>query len=389
MISNVVLRWLTAGESHGPQLTVIVEGLPAGLRLTAEDLRRDLRRRQGGHGRGGRQQIEVDEARIVGGVRGGLTLGSPVALVLENRDHANWTEQMSPAPEGFAPRPVTRLRPGHADLAGVLKYGHDDVRNVLERSSARETAARVAVGGISRKLLGGFGVRVLSFSQSVGTVDLGYDGVDPDTVSDEAIESSPVRCPVPDVSDRMVAEIDAAGARGDTLGGTFRVIATGLPPGLGSYVHWDRKLDARLAMAILSINAVKGVEFGAGFEGAARPGSAFHDEIDYREGRFRHLSNRAGGLTGGVTNGEPLDLRVALKPISTMKTPMRSVDLATHERVDAHYERSDVCVVAAAGVVGEAMVAVTLADAFLEKFGGDSVPETERNLRGYLASIGL
>jgi chorismate synthase len=383
-----VLRWLTAGESHGPQLTVVVEGLPAGLGLTAADLRRDLRRRQGGHGRGGRQQIEVDEARIVGGVRGGLTLGSPLALVLENRDHANWTEQMTPAPEGFAPMPVTRLRPGHADLAGVLKYGHDDVRNVLERSSARETAARVAVGGVARQLLVRFGVRVFSFVQSVGSVDVGYDGVDPDHVTDDEIESSPVRCPVPDASARMVAEIDAAGERGDTLGGTVRVIATGLPPGLGSYVHWDRKLDARLAMAILSINAVKGVEFGAGFEGAARPGSAFHDEIDFSEGRFRHLSNRAGGLTGGVTNGEPLDLRVALKPISTMKKPMRSVDLASKERVDAHYERSDVCVVPAAGVVGEAMVAVTLADAFLEKFGGDSVAETERNVRGYLESIG-
>ena len=383
-----MLRWLTAGESHGPQLTVVIEGLPAGLEVTAEDLRRDLRRRQGGHGRGGRQQIEVDEGRIVGGVRGGRTLGSPVALVLENRDHANWTEQMTPAPEGFAPRPVTRLRPGHADLAGVLKYGHDDVRNVLERSSARETAARVAAGALARKLLGRFGVRVFSFVQSIGPVDVGYDAIDPERVTDDEIEASPVRCPVAEASDRMVAEIDAAGARGDTLGGTFRVIATGLVPGLGSYVHWDRKLDARLAAAILSINAVKGVEFGAGFEGSSRPGSAFHDEIDFSEGRFRHLSNRAGGLTGGVTNGEPLDLRAALKPISTMKKPMRSVDLATRERVEAHYERSDVCVAPAAGVVGEAMVALTLADAYLEKFGGDSVPEIERNVRGYLASIG-
>jgi chorismate synthase len=383
-----VLRWLTAGESHGPQLTLVVEGLPAGLELTAADLRRDLGRRQGGHGRGARQQIETDLGRIVGGVRGGRTLGSPVAIVLENRDHANWTAEMTPAPEGFAPKPVTRLRPGHADLAGVLKYGHDDVRNVLERSSARETAARVAAGAMARKLLATFGVRVFSFVQSVGDVQLGWDEVDPDRVTDEEIEASPVRCPVPEASARMVAAIDAAGERGDTLGGTFRVVATGLPPGLGSYVHWDRKLDARLAMAVLSINAVKGVEFGAGFEGAMRPGSAFHDEIDYSEGRFRHLTNRAGGLTGGVTNGEPVDLRAALKPISTMKTPLRSVDLATRERVDAHYERSDVCVAAAAGVVGEAMVAVTLADAFLEKFGGDSISEMERNVRGYLASIG-
>jgi len=228
---------------------------------------------------------------------------------------------------------------------------------------------------------------VFSFSQSVGTVDLGYDGVDPDQVTDEQIESSPVRCPVPEVGERMVAEIDAAGDRGDTLGGTFRVIATGLPPGLGSYVHWDRKLDARLAMAILSINAVKGVEFGAGFEGAARPGSAFHDEIDYSEGRFRHLSNRAGGLTGGVTNGEPLDLRVALKPISTMKTPMRSVDLATRERVDAHYERSDVCVVPAAGVVAEAMLAFVLADALVEKFGCDTADDLVAAVERYRARL--
>ena len=382
-----MLRWLTAGESHGPQLTVIIEGLPAGLELTTEDLRRDLRRRQGGHGRGGRQQIEVDEARLVGGVRGGLTLGSPVALVLENRDHANWTEQMTPAPEGFAPKPVTRLRPGHADLAGALKYGHTDIRNILERSSARETAARVAAGGVARKLLGRFGVRVLSFVQSIGPVDIGYDTVDPEAVDEEQIEASPVRCPDPAASARMVEAIDEAGARGDTLGGSFRVVATGLPPGLGSYVHWDRKLDARLAMAILSINAVKGVEFGAGFEGSGRPGSDFHDQIDFDGGRFRHMTNRAGGLTGGMTNGEPLDLRAALKPISTMKKPMQSVDLASKARVEAHYERSDVCVVPAAGVIGEAMVALTLAEDFLEKFGGDSIGEIDRNLRGYLESI--
>ena len=383
-----MFRWLTAGESHGPQLTVIIEGLPAGLEVSSEDLRRDLRRRQGGHGRGGRQQIEVDEARLVGGVRGGVTIGSPVALVLQNRDHANWTEQMTPDREGFAPKPVTRLRPGHADLAGALKYGHTDIRNILERSSARETAARVAAGGVARRLLDRFGVRILSFVQAIGPVDIGYETVDPEEVTDEEIESSPVRCPDPASSARMVAAIDEAGARGDTLGGSFRVIATGLPPGLGSYVHWDRKLDARLAMAILSINAVKGVEFGAGFEGSGRPGSDFHDEIDFAGGRFRHLTNRAGGLTGGMTNGEPLDLRAALKPISTMKKPMQSVDLASKERVEAHYERSDVCVVPAAGVIGEAMVALTLAEAFLEKFGGDSIAEIERNLRGYLESIG-
>jgi chorismate synthase len=382
-----VLRWFTAGESHGPQLTVIIEGLPAGLDLSSEDLRPDLRRRQGGHGRGGRQQIEVDQARIVGGVRGGRTLGSPLALVLDNRDHANWTAEMTPEREGFAPRPVTRLRPGHADLAGALKYGHDDVRNVLERSSARETASRVAAGAVARKLLDRFGTTVFSFTQSIGHVDLGYEAVDPQELTEERIESSAVRCPDPEASLRMVTEIDAAAGRGDTLGGTFRVVAVGVPPGLGSYVHWDRKLDARLAFAVMSINAVKGVELGAGFAGSARPGSDFHDEIDFEGGRFRHLTNRAGGLTGGVTNGEPIDVRAAIKPISTMKKPMRSVDLATRERVEAHYERSDVCVVPAAGVIGEAMVCLVLAEAFLEKFGGDSIPEIDRNLQGYLASI--
>ncbi len=382
-----MFRWLTAGESHGPQLTVILEGVPAGLELEAADLRPDLRRRQGGHGRGGRQQIEVDQARIAGGVRGGVTLGSPLALVIENRDHANWLAEMAVGKEGFAPKPVTRLRPGHADLAGALKYGHADVRNVLERSSARETTSRVAAGGVARKLLQRFGVEVLSFTQSIGEVDLGYEGVDAGSVRAEDVEDTPVRCPDPAASARMVAAIDAAAERGDTLGGTFRVVARGLPPGLGSYVHWDRKLDGLLAQAVLSINAVKGVEFGAGFEGSARPGSEFHDQIDFSAGRFAHLSNRAGGLTGGVTNGEPIDLRAAIKPISTMKKPMQSVDLATKEKVQAHYERSDVCIVPAAGVIGEAMVLLVLCQVFLEKFGGDSVAEVERNYRGFLESI--
>jgi chorismate synthase len=383
-----VLRWLTAGESHGPQLTVIIEGLPAGLEISEDDLRRDLARRQGGHGRGGRQKIETDVARFASGVRGGFTVGSPVTLVLENKDHANWTAQMTAHREGFEPKPVTRLRPGHADLAGALKYGHEDIRNVLERSSARETATRVAAGGVARKLLGNFGVEILSFTQSIGTVDIGIEGCDTDTVTTDEIEASPVRCPDPDASRRMVAEIDEVGELGDTLGGTFRVVARGLPPGLGSYVHWDRKLDGRLAQAILSINAVKGVEFGAGFVGVSYRGSRFHDEIEHEGGRFRHLTNRAGGLTGGMTNGEPVDMRVAIKPISTMKKPMQSADLRTGEKVEAHYERSDVCVVPAAGVIGEAVVALTLADAFLEKFGGDSMTELARNHRGYLESIG-
>src|SRR5581483_4728751 len=342
---------------------------------------------QAGHGRGGRQKIETDVARIVSGVRGGYTIGSPITLVLVNKDHENWTAEMTAAKEGFAPKPVTRLRPGHADLAGALKYGHTDIRNVLERSSARETATRVAAGGLARKFLGAFGVEILSFTQSIGAVDIGFDGVNADTVSEQDIEASPVRCPDPDSSRRMVADIDAAGEAGDTLGGTFRVIARGVPVGLGSYVHWDRKLDGRLAQAILSINAIKAVEFGPGFEGVSRPGSQFHDKIEFSEGEFRHLSNRAGGVTGGMTNGEPIDLRVAIKPISTMKNPLPSVDLNTHEKVQAHYERSDVCVVPAAGVIGEAMVALTLADAFLEKFGGDSMNEIERNYRGYMESL--
>src|SRR3979490_2608036 len=304
-----MLRWLTAGESHGPQLTVILEGLPAGLEISEEDLRRDLARRQGGHGRGGRQQIETDVAHIVSGVRGGVTIGSPVTLVLENKDHVNWTAQMGAAKEGYAPKPVTRLRPGHADLAGALKYGHTDIRNVLERSSARETATRVAAGGVARKLLSVFGIEILSFTQSIGTVDIGYDGCNPETVTTEQIEESPVRCPNPDASAQMVTEIDHVADLGDTIGGTFRVIARGVPPGLGSYVSWDRKLDGRIAQAILSINAIKGVEFGAGFQGAARHGSDFHDQIEYEGGRFRHLATRAGGFTGGVTKAGTTALR--------------------------------------------------------------------------------
>jgi chorismate synthase len=382
-----MFRWLTAGESHGPQLTVIIDGVPAGLELSVEDLRTDLRRRQGGHGRGGRQKIETDEALIMSGVRGGLTIGSPITLVIQNRDHQNWLSQMTAQREGYEPKPVTRLRPGHADLAGTLKYNHSDVRNVLERASARETSSRVAAGGVAKKLLGHFGIRIFSFTQSIGDVDLGYASVDPRELTIEEIEASPVRCPSPELSQRMVEAIDAAGERGDTLGGTFRVIGTGLPIGLGSHVHWDRKLDGRLAQAILSINAVKGVEFGAGFEGASRPGSEAHDQIDFADNAFTHLSNRAGGLTGGTTNGEPIDLRAAIKPISTMKKPMQSIDLVSKEHVEAHYERSDVCVVPAAGVIGEAVVALVLAEAFLEKFGGDSIAELERNVAGYLAQL--
>lgn len=382
-----MFRWLTAGESHGPQHTVILDGVPAGLELSAADLRRDLARRQGGYGRGDRQKIEVDQAEIVAGVRGGLTLGSPIALVVENRDHANWVAQMTPAREGFEPRPVTRLRPGHADLAGTLKYGHRDVRNVLERSSARESTARVAAGGVARALLLRFGIRIVSFVQSIGPIDIGHDAVDVASLSEEEVAASAVRCPDAGATQRMIELIDRAREAGNTLGGTFRVVASGCPPGLGTFTQWDRKLDARLAAAVMSINAVKGVEVGIGFEGVAREGKQFHDQIDWRDGGFRHLSNNAGGLTGGMTNGEPVDIRAAIKPISTMREPLPSVDLVTRERVQAHYERSDVCVVHAAGVIGEAMVALVLAEAFLEKFGGDSIAEIDRNLRGYLDQI--
>ena len=382
-----MFRWLTAGESHGPQLTVVIDGVPAGLELSVEDLRADLRRRQGGHGRGGRQKIETDDALIMSGVRGGLTIGSPITLVIQNRDHQNWLAQMTAEREKFEPKPVTRLRPGHADLAGTLKYNHSDVRNVLERASARETSSRVAAGGVAKKLLRRFGIEIFSFTQSIGEVELAYDAIDPRSLTVQEIESSPVRCPSPELSGKMVEAIDAAGERGDTLGGTFRVIATGCPIGLGSHVHWDRKLDGRLAQAMLSINAVKGVEFGAGFEGTRHPGSEAHDQIEFTGTAFTHLSNRAGGLTGGTTNGEPIDLRAAIKPISTMKKPMQSIDLVSKERVEAHYERSDVCVVPAAGVIGEAVVALVLAEAFLEKFGGDSMAELERNVAGYLSQL--
>lgn len=382
-----MFRWLTAGESHGPQLTVIIDGVPAGLELTAEDLRPDLRRRQGGHGRGGRQKIEVDDALIMSGVRGGQTIGSPITLVVRNRDYENWLAQMTAEREGFQPKAVTRLRPGHADLAGTLKYNHSDVRNVLERASARETTSRVAAGGVAKKLLARFGIQVFSFTQSIGDIDVGYETVDPRAVTVKEIEASPVRCPDPELTRKMMEAIDAAAERGDTLGGTFRVIATGCPIGLGSHVHWDRKLDGRLAQAILSINAVKGVEFGAGFEGSRHPGSEAHDQIDYSGTSFTHRSNRAGGLTGGTTNGEPIDMRAAIKPISTMKKPMQSIDLVSKETVEAHYERSDICIVPAAGVIGEAVTALVLAEAFLEKFGGDSIAELERNVSGYRAQL--
>jgi chorismate synthase len=396
------LRFLTAGESHGQALGVIVEGVPAGLALTADALAIDLGRRQRGYGRGARQAIEQDRAEIVSGVRHGLTLGSPILLQVANRDWENWTGvmQVEPLTDAAAGEllaaaedgnkratPVTRVRPGHADLAGALKYGFNDVRNVLERASARETAARVAAGGVARVFLAEFGIDVWSFTAEVGGV-----AVDPARASrsrDEA-DGSPLRCPDPAAEARMIARIDEARSNGDTVGGVFEVVAHGLPIGLGSYVHWDRRLDAALAAAVMSINIVKGVEFGLGFEQTRRFGSAVHDVIEGRGegGRWIHRSNNAGGLTGGITNGEPLVVRGAVKPISTLARPLPSADLITGETVDkAHYERSDISVVPAAGVVGEAMVMLTLADFVLDKFGGDSVAETRDNLEHYRQRI--
>src|SRR3954447_24861764 len=394
------LRWLTAGESHGRSLGVIVEGVPAGLPLSSEQLGIDLARRQRGYGRGARQTIEHDAAEIVSGVRHGVTLGSPILLLVENRDWENWTRVMQV--EGLTDEdaaeladvaadgnkratPVTRVRPGHADLAGALKYGFNDVRNVLERASARETAARVAAGGIARAYLRAFGIEVWSFAAEVGGVAL-----DPSkaTRSREDADASPLRCPDPEAEAAMIARIDEARSSGDTVGGVFEVVVHGLPIGLGSYVQWDRRLDAALAAAVMSINIVKGVEFGLGFEQTRRFGSQVHDVIEGRgeAGRWIHRTNNAGGLTGGVTNGEPIVVRGAVKPISTLARPLPTADLVTGEAVEkAHYERSDICVVPAAGVIGEAMVMLTLARFVLEKTGGDTVGDVRAALAHYRA----
>lgn len=382
------LRFLTAGESHGRALVALLEGIPAGLELTEDYIARDLRRRQAGYGRSRRQQIEEDRAQIVAGVRHGLTLGSPIALLIENRVWDDWREVMQVKPYAGDPKKVTRLRPGHADLAGSMKYGFDDVRNVLERASARETAARVAVGAVCRRFLEEFGIAVHSHTTSIGEVFARPNG-EPDWV---AVDDSPVRCGDPDAAERMMRAIDAAQEAGDTLGGVFEVWAAGIPIGLGSHVQWDRKLDGQLAQAVMSIHAVKGVEIGPGFAVAASPGSLAHDVIlpaaQWGDRPWRRATNRAGGLEGGMTNGEPIIVRGALKPISTLSNPLPSADLHTAEEIQAHYERSDVCTVPAAGVIGEAMVAIVLARAMLEKFGGDSLAETKRNYAAYQQSVG-
>jgi chorismate synthase len=391
-----MVRFLTAGESHGRALIVILEGIPAGLPIDTDAIALELRRRQGGYGRGRRMQIESDRAEILSGVRGGETIGGPIAMMIENRDWPNWERTMhaeADVPDdarGANRAPVTRPRPGHADLAGIAKYGRGDIRDILERASARETAARVAAGGIARQLLARAGVRMTSHVWAIGEARLPEGSAVPFERAAALPIDSPLRCVDPQVEGRMIQEIDKAREGGDTRGGAFEVIARGVPMGLGSYIQWDRKLDGRLAQALMSIPAIKAVGVGIGPEAAYRPGSRVHDEIVPASERIPPLgrpTNNAGGLEGGVTNGEDLRVSAWMKPISTLMKPLRSVDLSTMTESAAAIERSDVCAVPAAAVVGEAMVALVLADALVDKFGGDSVAELERALSAWTASI--
>ncbi|WP_285590610.1 chorismate synthase [Actinomycetospora sp. NBRC 106378] len=390
-----MLRWLTAGESHGPALMAVLEGMVAGVSVSSKEISAELARRRLGYGRGARMSFEADELEILGGVRHGSTQGGPVALRIGNTEWPKWETVMAPDPvdpallEGRARNaPLTRPRPGHADLAGMTKYGFDESRPVLERASARETAAKVALGAVAKAFLAqALGVEVLSHVISLGTADATPDVI-PQPGDGERIDASPTRAVDEASTARMVAEVDAAKEDGDTLGGVVEVVVHGLPVGLGSYVQADRRLDARLAAALMGIQAMKGVEIGDGFATARRRGSAAHDEIDAAgDGGIDRASNRAGGIEGGMTNGEPLRARVAMKPISTVPRALRTVDLATGEAATAHHQRSDVCAVPAAGVVAEALVALVLADAALEKFGGDSLTETARNAAAYRAGI--
>jgi len=383
-----MLRFLTAGESHGRALVVILEGLPAGLPIDADAITRDLRRRQGGYGRGRRMAIESDRAEIMSGVRAGQTLGGPLAMVIENRDWPNWqytmraTEEAPPDAGGARRAPVTRPRPGHADLAGGAKYERDDLRDILERASARETAARVAAGAVARQLLAHAGLRITSHVFTLGSISLADPGAVDFTRASGLPDDAPLRCVDAELERQMIAEIDRAREAGDTLGGAFEIIATGVPVGLGSYVQWDRKLDGRLAQALMSIPAIKAVGIGIGPAVASLPGSRVHDEIvigdESRATGLARPTNRAGGLEGGVTNGEDLRVSAYMKPISTLMKPLRSVDLSTMAESPAAIERSDVCAVPAAAVVGEAMVSLVLADALLERFGGDSIAALDR-----------
>ena len=388
-----MLRWLTAGESHGPELIAVLEGLPAGVPVSREAIQEDLHRRTLGYGRGARMKFEADELSISGGVRFGLTMGSPVALRIGNTEWPRWTEVMSATPVDVSILPagrgaaLTRPRPGHADLVGMQKYGFDEARNVLERASARETAARVALGAVARAFLAGLGIHLLSHTVAIGTVSVPDASPLPEPTDVGALDADAVRCFDPAASTAMVAEIDRAREEGDTLGGVVEVLAFGLPPGLGSYTHWDRRLDSQLAAAVMGIQAIKGVGIGDGFATAGRRGSTAHDELVIGDDGITRLTDRAGGTEGGMSTGTVLRVSAAMKPISTVPRALRTIDVSTGEAAQAHHQRSDVCAVPAAGVIAEAMVALVLANSVLEKFGGDSLVETARNLDAYRASI--
>ena len=388
-----MLRWITAGESHGPELVGVLEGFPAGVPLLIEDIQSDLARRRLGYGRGARMKFEADRVHFSGGVRHGVTQGGPVALRVENTEWPKWETVMSPHPvdpaelEGGRAAALTRPRPGHADLAGMQKYGFDDSRPVLERASARETAARVALGAVARALLTELGITVVSHTVAIGPVSVPDDAEIPGLSDRDRLDKDPLRCAHAETSQAMVAEVDQAHKDGDTLGGVVEVVVRGLPPGLGSYVHWDRRLDSRLAGALMGIQAIKGVEVGDGFTTTRRRGSEAHDEIVNDGSGVQRLSERAGGIEGGMSTGGPLRVRAGMKPISTVPRALRTIDTSTGGEAVAHHQRSDVCAVPAAGIVAEAMVMLTIADALVEKFGGDSLGEIQRNLASYLDSI--
>lgn len=389
-----MLRWLTAGESHGPALVGTLEGLPAGVPITSDAVREALARRRLGYGRGARMSFEQDEVTFLGGVRHGFTQGGPVAIMVGNTEWPKWETVMSADPvvpselTGARGAALTRPRPGHADLVGMTKYGFDDARPVLERASARETAARVALGAVAEAFLSeAVGIKLVAHTVQVGAVVVPDDAPLPPADATQRLDDDPIRCFHEATSAAMVAEIDACQKDGDTLGGVVEVIAYGVPVGLGSHVHWDRRLDSRLAAALMGIQAIKGVEVGDGLRTAARRGSQAHDEIEYQDGHVTRRTNRAGGVEGGMTNGEPLRVRAAMKPISTVPRALDTIDTATGEAAKAIHQRSDVCAVAPAAVVAQAMVALTLADAVLEKFGGDSLAEVQRNVSSYVAAI--
>jgi len=389
-----MLRWITAGESHGPELVAVLEGLPAGVEITTAEVQDALARRRLGYGRGARMKFEQDQVSLSGGVRHGLSQGGPVAIVVGNTEWPKWQDVMSADPvdasklTGARAEQLTRPRPGHADFTGMQKYGFLDSRPILERASARETAARVALGAVAAKFLNQLGISLVTHTVGIGPVEAPRGGKLPTPGDVAALDADPMRCFDPSVSAAMVAEVDQCHKDGDTLGGVVETLVYGLPPGLGTYVHWDRRLDSQLAAALMGIQAIKGVEVGDGFETARRRGSVAHDEIQRdANGIVRRLENRAGGIEGGMSNGEVLKVRAAMKPISTVPKALQTIDVSTGDVAKAHHQRSDVCAVPAAGVVAEAMVALVLANSVLEKFGGDSVAETKRNLESYLANI--